>query len=226
MWNIEYTYIEKWLDTLDDVAISMIFAALERLQEEGPNLGRPLVDTLSNTEVKNLTIHRKSCDQSLLKVQRLGSFLRSTLNVVQLCSWEGTRQKVRITRLNGLSSTKETFQKRRKFLEIICLRLEKTMADLNKYLNKRGITDEEMNKARLETQAVIDSFNLKEARRVSNMTQVQVARAIGVSQNRVSRMENGDMNAMSIDSLRRYVSALGGNLTLVANLPSGRVTLV
>ena len=54
MWNIEYTYIEKWLDTLDDVAISMIFAALERLQEEGPNLGSLLVDTLSNTEVKNL----------------------------------------------------------------------------------------------------------------------------------------------------------------------------
>ena len=100
------------------------------------------------------------------------------------------------------------------------------MADLNTYLNKRGITDEEMNKARLETQAVIDAFSLKEARRASNMTQVQVACAIGVSQNRVSRMENGDMNAMSVDSLRRYVSALGGNLTLVADLPSGKVTLV
>ena len=54
MWNIEYTYIEEWLDTLDNEAVSMIFAALERLQEEGPNLGRPLVDTLSNTNVKNL----------------------------------------------------------------------------------------------------------------------------------------------------------------------------
>ena len=83
-----------------------------------------------------------------------------------------------------------------------------------------------MNKARSETQAVIDAFNLKEARKVSNMTQVEVARLIGVSQNRVSRMENVDMNAMSIDSLRRYVAALGGNLTLVADLPSGRVTLV
>ena len=100
------------------------------------------------------------------------------------------------------------------------------MADLNTYLNKRGITDEEMSKARLETQAVIDAFSLKEARRASNMTQVQVACAIGVSQNRVSRMENGDMNAMSVDSLRRYVSALGGNLTLVADLPNGKVTLV
>ena len=54
MWNIEYAYIEKWLDTLDEDAVSMIFAALECLQEEGPNLGRPLVDTLSNSKLNNL----------------------------------------------------------------------------------------------------------------------------------------------------------------------------
>ena len=100
------------------------------------------------------------------------------------------------------------------------------MANLNNYLHKRGISDVKMNRARQETQAIIDAYNLKEARKISNMTQVQVAREIGVSQNRVSRMENGDMNAMSIDSLRRYVTALGGELTLVADLPSGKVTLV
>ena len=54
MWNVEYTYIEGWLDSLSKEAVAMIFAALEHLQEEGPNLGRPLVDTLSNTKVKNL----------------------------------------------------------------------------------------------------------------------------------------------------------------------------
>lgn len=100
------------------------------------------------------------------------------------------------------------------------------MTNLNAYLNKRGVTEDQMEKARQETQSVIDSFNLKEARKTSNMTQVQVAKKIGVSQNRISRMENGDMNAMSVDSLRQYVSALGGKLTLVADLPSGRVTLV
>ena len=54
MWNVEYTYIEKWLDTLDEDAVSMIFASLELLQEEGPNLGRPLVDTLTGTKIRNL----------------------------------------------------------------------------------------------------------------------------------------------------------------------------
>ena len=99
------------------------------------------------------------------------------------------------------------------------------MADLNAYLDKRGITAEQMDEARQETQAVIDAYSLKEARKASNMTQAQVAETIGVSQNRVSRMENGDMDAMGIDSLRRYIAALGSNLTLVADLPSGKVTL-
>ena len=54
MWNVEYTYIEKWLDALDEDAVSMIFASLELLQEEGPNLGRPLVDTLTGTKIRNL----------------------------------------------------------------------------------------------------------------------------------------------------------------------------
>lgn len=99
------------------------------------------------------------------------------------------------------------------------------MADLNAYLDKRGITAEQMDEVRQETQAIIDAYSLKEARKASNMTQAQVAETIGVSQNRVSRMENGDMDAMGIDSLRRYIAALGGNLTLVADLPSGRVTL-
>ena len=99
------------------------------------------------------------------------------------------------------------------------------MIELNAYLKKRGIAASEMEEARTETQAYIDAYNLREARRASNMTQVQVAQAIGVSQNRISRMENGDMGAMSIDSLRRYIAALGGNLSLVAELPCGKVKL-
>lgn len=99
------------------------------------------------------------------------------------------------------------------------------MSDLNAYLEKRGITVEQMDEARAETQAVIDSYNLRQARKASNMTQVELAKTMGVSQNRISRMENGDLGSMSLDTLRRYVEALGGRLTLVAELPSGTVML-
>lgn len=99
------------------------------------------------------------------------------------------------------------------------------MADLNAYLDKRGITDAQIEEARQHTQAVIDAYSLREARRASNMTQVELAAAMNVSQNRVSRIENGDINAMSLDTLRRYVEALGGHITLVADLPTGRVSV-
>lgn len=99
------------------------------------------------------------------------------------------------------------------------------MANLNEYLNRRGITAAQMEEAREYTQAAIDAYNLREARKASNMTQVELAEAMGVSQNRVSRMENGDINSMSLDTLRKYVGALGGSVTLVADLPTGKVSI-
>lgn len=54
MWDIEYSYITDWLNELDNKTVAAIFAALELLQREGPNLGRPLVDTLKGTKINNL----------------------------------------------------------------------------------------------------------------------------------------------------------------------------
>lgn len=100
------------------------------------------------------------------------------------------------------------------------------MAELSAYLKKRGITDEQMDIARAHTRERIDAYALKEARLSRDITQVELAHAMGVSQNRVSRMENGDLATMSLDTIKRYIEALGGKLSLVADLPSGKVTLL
>lgn len=97
--------------------------------------------------------------------------------------------------------------------------------NLQDYIAKRGITKDQMVAARQQTFSVIEAFNLREARKASEMTQVELAESIGVSQNRISRMENGDMGAMSIDSLRKYIAALGGSLKLIASLPTGTVEI-
>ena len=100
------------------------------------------------------------------------------------------------------------------------------MGEIGAYLEKRGITEEQREHARQRTQAAIDAYNLREARKASRMTQVQLAQVMGVSQNRVSRMESGDLGSMSLDSIRRYIEAVGGHLSLVADLPTGRVSLI
>lgn len=100
------------------------------------------------------------------------------------------------------------------------------MLTMEEYMKKRGITDADMEAARERGQAYIEAYNLREARKQRGMTQVQVADAMGVSQNRVSQIENGDVDAMTVSSIRRYVEALGGKLRLTAEMPGGREVLV
>lgn len=100
------------------------------------------------------------------------------------------------------------------------------MSDLNEYLAKRNISDEQMDRARKATREYIDAYALRQARSEGGMTQVELAKAMGVSQNRVSRMERGDLSVMSLDTIRRYVEALGGTVSLIVNLPTGKLTIL
>jgi len=99
------------------------------------------------------------------------------------------------------------------------------MSSLNAYIEKRGISANEMQEARARTQATIDAYALRKARKAAHLTQVELAQAMGVSQNRVSRMENGDIGTMSIDTVKRYIEALGGSVAFTAELPSGTLRL-
>ena len=97
------------------------------------------------------------------------------------------------------------------------------MAHLSAYLDTHKVSRGQMERRDRRRGLWIDAYSLHEACKASGRTQVQVAKAIGVSQNRVSYMESGDMGATGIDSLRRYIPVLGGSLTLDARLPSGDI---
>lgn len=53
-WEVRDDLIRDWLDTLDDDTVAQIAAAAEILEQEGPQLGRPLVDTIRGSRYKNL----------------------------------------------------------------------------------------------------------------------------------------------------------------------------
>ncbi len=63
-------------------------------------------------------------------------------------------------------------------------------------------------------------------RKQRGMTQAEVARAMGVSQARVSRMEHGDIERMQVESIAAYVAAIGGHLRLVADFDQATTTFV
>lgn len=58
---------------------------------------------------------------------------------------------------------------------------------------------------------------MRQLRSARKRTQVEVAEILGVGQDSVSRLEN--RSDLLVSSLRDYVEAVGGHLTLVAEFP-------
>ncbi|MBQ6655720.1 MAG: helix-turn-helix transcriptional regulator [Ottowia sp.] len=74
----------------------------------------------------------------------------------------------------------------------------------------------EERRKRIEERAA-ELRTLRELRSAVQRTQTQVAEALGVGQDSVSRMES--RSDMLLSTLRRYVEAMGGTLALVAQFP-------
>lgn len=80
MWFVDLELIEDWLDSLDDRSVEQVIAAIRVLEERGPNLGRPLVDTVTASRHRNM------------KELRPGSSGRSELRV--LFAFDPARQAI------------------------------------------------------------------------------------------------------------------------------------
>lgn len=53
-WTVDLEKIQEWLDGLDEDSYDAVVAALEILEDKGPNLGRPLVDTIQHSDHSNM----------------------------------------------------------------------------------------------------------------------------------------------------------------------------
>jgi DNA-binding XRE family transcriptional regulator len=57
-------------------------------------------------------------------------------------------------------------------------------------------------------------IQLVEARQAAGMTQMELAKRLGVSQAQVARVEKRGYDSLTLTSLRRYVAALGNGFSL------------
>jgi predicted transcriptional regulator len=71
----------------------------------------------------------------------------------------------------------------------------------------------------------VRAHRLRELREALNLTQVELAGRLQVSQNRVSRIEHGDIDRAQVDTLRRYVEAVGGELRVEAQFGDERIQI-
>ena len=88
--------------------------------------------------------------------------------------------------------------------------------NVNDKIRKLSLAQRKKMEARA-TELIAEEMTLRELRKARKLTQVRMAKALGVTQDSVSRLEKRSDLLMS--TLRKTVHAMGGNLCLVAEFP-------
>ncbi|MGH3550170.1 MAG: helix-turn-helix domain-containing protein [Pseudonocardiaceae bacterium] len=92
-------------------------------------------------------------------------------------------------------------------------------------LESGRVTPDALTRAQIEQDTHVAGYRLAELRAKAGMTQTQLADAMGVSQARVSAMERGEVDSLTVASARAYITALGGTVKIVVSLDDTDITL-
>lgn len=100
--------------------------------------------------------------------------------------------------------------------------MAKTLEDL---LRERPVDRARVDALKKRMLDEVRAYRLRELREASQLTQIDLADRLNVSQNRVSRIERGDIERAQVDTLRRYVEAVGGRLRVEVELGDERIQI-
>jgi predicted XRE-type DNA-binding protein len=82
----------------------------------------------------------------------------------------------------------------------------------------QNFDEEEVAKSLREIYREILEYKLKELRKQQGLTQQQLADKLGITQNRISKLEKLDLDRAELQTIRSYINALGGELSLVVEI--------
>ncbi len=88
---------------------------------------------------------------------------------------------------------------------------------------RERMTPEARKCATLKAREMMAEMLIGEIRRDAGFTQEQVAELLGIRQPSLSKLESQD--DMKISTLRRIVNALGGELEIIARMPTGDIRI-
>ncbi len=94
--------------------------------------------------------------------------------------------------------------------------------NLDDMLARRPVNREVVEEHKKQMLSEVRSYRLRELREASEVTQVELASRMKVSQNRVSRIEHGDIERTQLDTLRKYVEAVGDELRVEVEIGDER----
>lgn len=73
--------------------------------------------------------------------------------------------------------------------------------------------------------AGVRAHRLAELRSRQEISQVELAERMGVSQSRVSAIERGELIATELSTVRNYITALGGRMQIIADFGDEKFVL-
>ena len=88
---------------------------------------------------------------------------------------------------------------------------------VERLLTELDVSDEDLAHANQITEDHVRAWHLAQVRADQDRSQTELAAAMGVSQPRVSALERGELDVVTLSTLRAYVRALGGKLSIVAD---------
>ena len=89
--------------------------------------------------------------------------------------------------------------------------------DIEKKIRK--LSPERRKKVELRAAELIaEEMSLRELRKAHKLTQERIAETLGIGQDQVSRLEQ--RSDLLLSTLRSYIEAMGGSLTIVAKFPN------
>ena len=209
MWKVEYTdEFHAWWEILGGGERDAVLYSVGLLEQVGPALGRPHVDTVAGSRFPNMKELRsqyrgrpyrvffapKRYSADRRRQDRKGEVLHeddsSGRQVV--CGAPGRTEERRVMLMAGhhpISSIRAAIPPARR------------------------------RKIDAKVKAELTCLMLAELRKAENLSQRDLAARLGVSQPAVAKMESQD--DVQLSTLQRLVAALGGNLEVIARLPSG-----
>jgi DNA-binding XRE family transcriptional regulator len=96
--------------------------------------------------------------------------------------------------------------------------MTRKFSDLTKKLSAK-----DRREIRVRSSKLLRELPLEQLRSARNLTQTNLAHALGVKQSAVSKIER--RTDMYLSTLRSYVEAMGGNLEIQAVFPDGAVRI-
>jgi hypothetical protein len=202
-WQVEFhDAFQPEFETFAEPVQDALLAYLHRLQEFGPALGRPAVDTIKGSRIANLKELRFDADGGVWRVLFAFDGRRVAAADWGRQSWRCTGPVLSPACGDGRSPMGEGEK-------VMGKSLDEVMASLPAARRRRI-------KARA-AELIAEEMTLRELRKAMGKTQAQLARRLGKPQATISRMEA--QSDMLMSTLGEMIEGLGGRVRVVAELP-------